>query len=290
MATTKTDDLLAQVKALAAQTSQETHARKIETKYSRQARVQSDLRKGWRFAYQLWVGFMWMRKWFIRPAVHALIEVVKFIIHWYRWLWSWVVYKRTEDNVLILSKTRAGLMFCATVFFCGWMAFNTAEMVWDAGIYTFTVRHDEELYLFGSQEIDPITNMHNIEGADKLPWTPEDSMYFRAQGGWFADLWTIFHGKGFLYWPENVGAAVPYGYNWCHVTYYGWRLRMWGVKNSYMRILYLSCVPLSQKPVEPGQYAPPAPPPPAPRPPENPAMLDEPPALIQSLIARNVSG
>jgi hypothetical protein len=125
-------------------------------------------------------------------------------------------------------------------------------------LYVFTARYHEQLYLFGSNEIDPVTNMHNIEGADHVPWTDQDSTYFRAENSLFANLWSLTHNYWSLwplhiplYYPEYVGAAVPYGFSRCNVTTYGLRIRLPVIKNKYSYILQVSCEPMkdaAQKP------------------------------------------
>jgi hypothetical protein len=82
-----------------------------------------------------------------------------------------------------------------------------------------TVRYNEQLFLFSSQEIDPKTNMHNIRGVERLPWSNEDSLYFRTEDTWFNNIWSVLHGKG-LYFPEYVAGAVPSNITPCTIVSY----------------------------------------------------------------------
>lgn len=241
------ESLLERVMRTRKQTEAQTKERELDAKYSRSARARQDIAKTGRFTYQLWQAVLVLRQWLIIPTADWIVRITRAVIKGYRWLWAWCVYKRTNDGVLLFSKTRAAGFLLASGVFFWYLAMPFIDCTFDAGLYAFTAQHDEKMYLFGSQEIDAATNVHNIEGADHYPWNPEDAVYFRAENDLFANLWTISH-KGGLYWPENVGAAVPYGYNWCSVTHYGIRLRFWGVKNSFMRILDVSCVALADKP------------------------------------------
>lgn len=241
------ESLADRIKRLKSQTNTFIKEQQIETKYSRSARVREDLATTGRFTYQFWQGILWTRKHLLVPITRFLIRIGRWILHNYARLWAWIVYKRTEDGVLLFSKTRAGIMVLSTIIFVWYLLFPVIDCIYDTGLYALTVQHDEHLYLFGSQEIDPATGMHNIEGAAHNPWTEQDSFYFRAENSLFANLWSLIH-KGALYYPEYVGAAVPYGISRCIATSYGVRLRLPWLKNTYSYLLSVSCTSL--KPTE----------------------------------------
>lgn len=241
------DNLLDQVSRLRKQTETQTKDRQLDAKYSRSARAREDIAKTGRFTFQLWQAILVLRQWIVIPTAEWLVWLIRHTVRGYRRLWAYTVYRRTTDGVLLFSKTRAAGFLLASGLFCWYAMIPLAVFTLDGVVYSVSAQHNEKMYLFGSQEIDPATGAHNIEGADHMPWTPEDSMYFRAEDDMFSNVWSLTH-KGVLYWPENIGAAVPYGYNWCTVSYYGFRLRFWGVKNSFMRVLDVSCVPLANKP------------------------------------------
>lgn len=234
---------LERIRRLRAETEKQQHDRHLEAKYSRGARVREDIATTGRFTYQVGVALAWVHRHFFRRIAHWGVWLWRLIIHGYARFWAFVVYRRTEDNVLVFSKSRAGGMLLATGIFVWYLALPLAGCIYDTGLYVLTVQHDEHLYLFGSQEIDPDTGTHNIEGAAYQPWSEQDSIYFRAENSLFANLWSILH-KGGLYYPEYVGAAVPYGTSRCIVTSYGVRIRVWFLKNTYSYLLSVSCVPL----------------------------------------------
>lgn len=136
-------------------------------------------------------------------------------------------------------------MLLATAGFCWFLLLPLLECAWDAAWYAATVRHNEHVYLLGSQEIDPWTGSHNVEGCTALPCSDSDAIYFRTTGGLFNNLWSLVHGKG-LFWPEYVGAAVPYSVSRCVVTSYGLRVRLpLRIVNTYSSLLAVTCEPVA---------------------------------------------
>ncbi len=244
------ETLSERVKRLKAETSAFIKESKMDAKYSRSARIREDIATTGRFTYQLWQGFLWIREWILSPITGFFNQISQRIIHYYKRLWFFMVNRRTEDDMLVFSKTRAGAMVLVTGLFIWFAIIPILWCAYDAGLYALTVQHDEHLYLFGSQEINPTTGMHNIEGADHIPWTEQDSFYFRADGGLFPDLWSIFHNSRLwppyiaLYYPEYVGAAIPYGISRCFVTSYGIRTRLPFLSNTYSQLLSVSCSPM----------------------------------------------
>jgi hypothetical protein len=84
---------------------------------------------------------------------------------------------------------------------------------------------------------------HIIEGCHRLPCSDTDAIYFRTEDNLFNNLWSIFHGRG-LFYPEYVGAAVPYSTSECVVTTYGIRMRFpFRIINMYSDMLAVTCHP-----------------------------------------------
>ncbi len=235
-----TESLADRAKRLQEQTRAFVKSQNMDAKYSRSARVREDLATTGRFTYQFWQGFLWVREWILAPITRVFTRIARWIFHQYMRLWFSATKIRTEDGMLLFSKTRAGVMVAATGLFIWYGLFPVLDCVYDTGLYALTVQHDEHLFLFNSQEIDPTTGMHNIEGADHNPWTEQDSIYFRAENSLFANLWSLTH-KAALYYPEYVGAAVPTAISRCIVTTYGFRMRLPWLKNTYSYLLSVSC-------------------------------------------------
>lgn len=214
---------------------------------TRSNRAETDLRAFGRFTYQLGAGFLWVRRWVLAPVWRAIWRAWKWIVRQYRRLWAYCVYKRMPDGRLLFSKTRAGLMVLATGVFLWFGLLDALDFAWDCGVYALTAKVDEHIYLNGSQEINSWTGAHTIEGCSRLPCSDDDAIYFRTNGGWFNNLWSLSHGKGFFL-PEYVGAAVPYQTSQCLVTSYGFRFRFLRYVNVYPDLLAVTCKPIEQPP------------------------------------------
>ena len=111
----------------------------------------------------------------------------------------------------------------------------------DAPLYLFTARLNVPVYLNGSQQLD-IIGGHAIEGCDHLPCSDRDSIYYLTENTLFNNLWSLAHGRGF-YFPEYIGAAVPYQTTKCFISYYRFRFRFTShLLNLYPHLLAVSCV------------------------------------------------
>lgn len=221
---------------------QQRAARDKSARYSRTARARSDLASGGKFFYQLSLASGWVWAWLARPIWRACAVATSWAWTKYRWLWALVVYKRTVDDVLLFSKTRAGIMLLLFGLWLWFLLLPIAECVLiDAPLYMITAKIDEHVYLSGSQEINSSTGAHVIEGCSELPCTDRDAIYFRAENSLFNNLWSLWHGHG-MFFPEYVGAAVPYATTHCVVTTYGFRLRFTTrFLNIYPEILAVAC-------------------------------------------------
>lgn len=196
------------------------------------------------FLSQLAAGISWLWRRALWPAIRWASRPGRWLFARYRALWALVVYRRAADGSLRFSKTRAATMVVATWFVLWFVTWPVVDCVWDGVVYAATVQRDEHVYLLGSQEIDPWTGSHNIEGCSRLPCSDRDAIYFRTVGGLFNNLWSLSHGRG-LFYPEYVGAAVPYNMSRCVVTSYGVRVRVpFRLLNTYSYLLSVSCVPV----------------------------------------------
>jgi hypothetical protein len=208
--------------------------------------MRADVSSGGTFLAQLFVAAGWLWQRVVSPLLHLFWRWGVFHVKQYRRLWSLVVYRRTTDGELLFSKTRAGLFAGGSILFFWFIAIPLIDGVWDAGIYLLTAERNEHVYLLGSQEIDSWTGAHVIEGCSKLPCSDRDAIYFRTAGGLFNNLWSLMHGRG-LFYPEYVGAAVPYATSKCIVTSYGVRIRLpFRIVNTYSYLLAVTCSPLSK--------------------------------------------
>jgi hypothetical protein len=238
-------DLREQIERMSERARAELRDRVEDRRYSRQARARADISSLAAFWAQATAGALWLWHRVLWPVLRWI--PAKWLFAQYRRLWYHVVHHRNSDGVLLFSKTRAGLMLLATFVFVWFIAWPLAECAWDAAIYALTAQRDEHVYLLGSQEIDPWTGAHNIEGCSALPCSDRDAIYFRTEGGLFNNLWSLSHGRG-LFYPEYVGAAVPYNTSRCVITSYGLRVRFpFRLINTYSYLLAVTCSPITDK-------------------------------------------
>lgn len=217
--------------------------RKMDARYSRPARMREDARTAGVFISQLMAALWWLWRHVGQPLSGRARQAALWLFGHYRRLWAYCVYRRTDDGMLLFSKTRAGLMVVATWFVLWFVILDAIDFVWDCGMYAMTGRTGEHVYLLGSQEIDHWTGGHVIKGCSALPCSDDDAVYFRTAGGWFNQLWSISHGKG-LFYPEYVGAAVPHNISRCTITSYGLRFRIFVYLNTYSDLLAVTCSPI----------------------------------------------
>lgn len=235
------ESLAERIKRLQQQTKTVTHDRRIDAKYSRTERAREDIRSFGRFVYQVSQGLSVLNTWLLQPLLKFLILKTQWIGRKYKWLWSIVVYRRTEDGVLLFSKTRAAGMIAATFTFVWFMLLPVVECGYEAVLYTLTARIDEKVYLLGSQEINSTMGTHIIEGCSELPCSDQDAIYYRTENSLFNNLWSLWHGRGFFF-AEYVGAAVPNQTSLCVTTSYGFRFRLTSrFLNIYPHMLALTC-------------------------------------------------
>ncbi len=217
-----------------------------DARYSRVERMREDVRLSGRFAYQASQGALWLYDWLLCPLLRFCAVKTRWLWRIYHRLWSLAVYCRTPDDVLLFSKTRAGLMLAATFVFFWFIALPVLDAGYEGLVYLLTAQVDERVYLLGSQEINSTTGSHIIEGCSALPCSDQDAIYFRTENSLFNNLWSLAHGRGIFY-PEYVGAAVPYSTSHCVVTSYGFRVRLpFRLANTYSYMLAVTCQPIRE--------------------------------------------
>lgn len=239
-----TEPLADRIARLEAEAAHAADQRRRDSRYSRLGRMREDMTSTSTFLGQIGSALAWVWTYVVRPCLHWLSIPTRWLYREYRRLWAYTVYRRTADDVLVFSKTRAGLFLLGTFGFLWYLLIPLIDCAWDAAWYFATVRHQEHVYLLGSQEINSWTGAHIIEGCSELPCSDRDAVYFRTEGGLFNNLWSLVHNRS-LFYPEYVGAAVPYGVNQCEITSYGMRIRFPGrIVNTYSYMLSVTCKPI----------------------------------------------
>lgn len=236
------ESLSDRVRRLREQTDRAAHARQMDSRYSRTARAREDIRYSARFSYQVWQGLCWLYAWIIQPVFRRLLVIKDYLWHKYKLLWAYVVYKRTRDDVLIFSKTRAAAMIIGSFVVIWWVALPVIETVFiDLPAYALTAKVNENLYLWHPQEINSNTNSQLIRGCAEHTCSEDTALYFRVENGLFENLWSLWHGHGFFF-PEYV-ASVPGSATACIATSYWFRFRLTSkFLNIYPYLLSTSCL------------------------------------------------
>jgi len=161
------------------------------------------------------------------------------LITGYFWLWDKTVY----DDTGKFSKTLAGSFLFGSGLFLYFLALPILGFFWDAGLYAATVKH-ERVYLFNSQELDTLDNVHSVKGCYVIPCGDNDSTYFRVRATLFNEAWSLLH-YGKLFFPDFVSGAVPGGTSECTITSYGFRMKLFVRSfDIYPDLLESTCKPI----------------------------------------------
>jgi hypothetical protein len=212
----------------------------LDAHYSRTARIREDIATSGRFMSQVYAGLSWLNIKVFQPCLRAGMWIAIRIARLYMRLWAFFVYRRTPDQILIFSKTRAGLLIAGTIG-CLYISLPVLGFIYQAVLYAATVRVDEKVYLLGSQEINSQEGTHTIEGCSELPCNNHDAIYYRTENTWFHHVWSLARGEG-IFFAEYVGAAVPYATSACVITSYGFRFKITSrIFNVYPYMLAVSC-------------------------------------------------
>jgi hypothetical protein len=188
----------------------------------------------------LTLAFDWItaRIW---PVYRVVSWPVRTLVRYWLKFWDWAVYNKQGK----LNIPRAGGFLLASAAFAWFMLIPTLIFMIDCGLYFTTAKHNDSVYLFNAQEIDPIENIHSVQGCYKLPCTDQDSIYFRIRATPFNEAWNIVH-HGEFFFSDYVAAAIPITISRCTITSYGIRLRLFmRFLNMYPDMLESTCTPMT---------------------------------------------
>jgi hypothetical protein len=157
-------------------------------------------------------------------------------------VWDWFVNSAPTP---FKRRRAAAAMITATFIFAWWVMLPLLGFLVDASLYAATVKRDEVVYMFNSQEISGEDNVHSVQGCHSLPCTDANSIYFRIRGTWFNEVWSVLN-HGALFFPDFVAAAIPVTVSECKITSYGLRAKLFmrGVE-VYPDLLASSCTPVN---------------------------------------------
>jgi hypothetical protein len=240
---TKPEDVLKRIAIARKVSDAGAKERAKQASASMAGRIQHDV--SWLHVFLLQVGqaLFWIYQKFLRPITSRLWRLAGWLFTWYRRIWRRWTYYTNEYGVQRFSKIRGGLMIIATVVALHYVP-HTLFFMWQAGLYTVTSNVNETVYLTNSQEIDPVENVHSVQGCHSLPCTDDNSVYFRIRATYFHEVWSLLNGHGFFF-PDYVAAAVPIGASKCVITAYGIRVKLFmRAGNIYPDLLAISCQPL----------------------------------------------
>jgi hypothetical protein len=258
-----TDDLLQRIKRANATLNRErTNSDKADANRS-SATMQKNISSIQVFLVQIILAATWAWEHLIVPVTRRVIwRPIIWLLTKYRQLWYRVVHVTDAYGQSHFSVPRAGGFLMITAI-CLWFLVPLLDFFGDACLYALTVRHRESIYLSNSQELDAVRDLHSIEGAEKLPMTPDDTIYFRVENSWFNSAWSIAYHMhrcsvynltciigSFtkIFFPEYVAAAVPPVVSECSAISYGFRFRFvmrWF--NFRPKLLEASCTPVTRQ-------------------------------------------
>jgi hypothetical protein len=219
------ETLADRVKRLQAEMATRASAQKQRAYQSSSAKAARDVASASWFFATLGMGLHWAWLYFVWPIWRQLRRPLWWLAGRYVALWNWFVIVRDPYGKPTFSKTRAGVMVIATALFWWFLVDPLVGLACDGAIYAATAQHNEEIVLFGSQEVDSKNNVHIAEGCYNYPCHDGASLYFRIKNSLFNNVWKMTHTGGFFY-PDLVAAAIPTGYSRCVVTSYGLRWRV----------------------------------------------------------------
>jgi hypothetical protein len=238
------DSLLDKMKRLNDSVNSNSFNRQKTHDQSRIGRMQDDVTKLHRFWLQFTFACWWVWTRILFPIFRFMSKPMRWAFYAYRHLWSIVVYTQDKYGALVFSKMRAGMFLTATVIIL-YMMPVIANLTYDTTMFAATVDYDEEVYLTNSQEIIPESDIHSVQGCNKLPCTDDNSIYYRVNPSLFNHIWSFITNKNWFF-PDYVAAAVPPGVSKCKITSYGIRIKLL-IRNAdiYPDLLQASCQPIN---------------------------------------------
>jgi hypothetical protein len=194
-----------------------------------------------RLAYQFTSSTAWIWNSVVWPTIRVVRWPIKKLFRGYvRFVWNKLAKKDGQ-----FSNVRGGLTLLGTGLFSYFLLLPFLGLLWDTGLYFATGKVDEEIYLTNSQEIDPVENVHSIQGCEDLPCSEGNSVYFRVEGSLFNEVHSVLT-NGSLYYPDYVAGAVPPVVSKCKVTSYGFRMRFLRRNlDVFPKMIHSSCAPVS---------------------------------------------
>lgn len=170
------------------------------------------------------------------------------ILFWqhFRKVWDWFVYRTNEAGERKFSKIKGAVLIGLTTAFL-FVMYQAMFVAVEVGLYAFTARVNETVYLSNAQEISAEDNLHSAQGCiapedgKEFSCSAEDSLYFRIEPSFFNHAWSVWN-TGSLFLPDYVAAPIAPGWQVCTVTSYGFRaklfMRTWDI---YPHLLSANC-------------------------------------------------
>lgn len=190
---------------------------------------------------QLALAFDWVTA-RLGPVWRFVSWPVRKLVNLYFALWNEVVYVDEK-----FSRKRGGIMLVSTGLFAWFIMVPLLVFLLDVGLYTATVKRDEKVYLYNSQEIDGANNIHSVQGCYKIPCGDDDSIYYRIEASLFNELWTILN-RHTLYFSDTIAAAVSPTVSECTITSYGVRVKLFmRSMDIYPNLLESKCQPVNKE-------------------------------------------
>lgn len=166
----------------------------------------------WRIIYPFYVIFHYV--------------VIKFLWKYYSPIWNKFAYAADGS----FSKVRGTATLLSSLVGV-WVLYGFLFFMGDVLLYVTTAHVDEVVYLSNAQEIDPLENIHSVQGCttqaegEQFSCDADKSLYFRIENDDFAEVWSLLN-HGTLFYPDYVAAPIAPGWQRCTVTSYGFRMKI----------------------------------------------------------------
>jgi len=154
---------------------------------------------------------------------------IQFLWKYYKPIWDKFSYVG-EGEDRHFSKVR-GTMTLLSSLVGVWVLYGFMFFMGDVLLYVATGHVDEIVYLSNAQEIDPLENIHSVQGCtaqaegENFSCDSDKSLYFRIENDAFAEVWSLVNHGAFFY-PDYVAAPIAPGWQKCTVTSYGFRMKI----------------------------------------------------------------
>lgn len=250
-----TDDIADRIARLKASTESNLSSSRKEDVQSKLGRTATEVASVQKFLFQVTKVLIWLWWNVGNPVMNMFtMPVFKWVWYKYRALWNRFAMKTDEYGARTFSVRRGAMVIVLTAM-SAYLFVDAVELTWDIAVFATTVRTDETVYLFRTDDNSftyenddfsvsgcEITAVQAV--GEKHHCSDNDSLYFRLNASLFNNMWSMITHRNIFapFLPDYVAAAVSTGWNQCKITTYGFRARFFRFINWYPELLSTDCV------------------------------------------------